>query len=84
MYILAVTELIQFLNLVGHTLSGWVDCSLARAKKFFVEGLGAIFWDIWRSRNATCFEKKVIHCPEAVFWCRERTTFLDFFVSLAP
>ncbi|PNT66801.1 hypothetical protein BRADI_3g17056v3 [Brachypodium distachyon] len=44
----------------------WVKRFLPGLKTTFVEGLGAVCWAIWKTRNAVCFEKKVVHHPTSV------------------
>jgi hypothetical protein len=34
-----------------------------------VIGSGAVLWTIWESRNATCFNNKMIYDPPDVFSC---------------
>lgn len=44
----------------------WVRRFLPGLKTIFVEGLGAVCWAIWKTRNAVCFERKVVHHPTSV------------------
>lgn len=38
----------------------WVNTYMKGGKKFHMVGLAAICWALWTSRNAMCFEKKII------------------------
>jgi len=41
----------------------WCEIWLPFGKKFHAWGIGAICWAIWKSRNRTCFDKKVLKSP---------------------
>jgi hypothetical protein len=41
----------------------WVRGALPRGKSVYMLGLVAICWAIWKTRNAVCFEKKILRYP---------------------
>jgi len=44
----------------------WIDRRLGTRKQFFMVGLAAICWAIWKARNAFCFEKKLTLLPTEI------------------
>ncbi|PNT71831.1 hypothetical protein BRADI_2g36092v3 [Brachypodium distachyon] len=38
----------------------WSGRLLNLSHLWFLEGLGAICWAIWKARNGVCFEKKIL------------------------
>lgn len=44
----------------------WVNIYLKGGKKYFMVGLGAICWAIWKARNDICFDKKLIRSPTEI------------------
>lgn len=44
----------------------WIDRRLGTRKQFFMVGLAAICWAIWKARNAFCFEKKLTRLPTEI------------------
>lgn len=41
----------------------WLNKWLPQGKKYHVLGVSAICWALWKARNKTCFDKKVIRNP---------------------
>jgi hypothetical protein len=41
----------------------WIKKALPGGEQVFMLGLAAICWAIWKARNKTCFEKKLIRDP---------------------
>jgi hypothetical protein len=35
-------------------------------KKIHFTGLAALYWAIWRMRNAVCFDKKIVKSPNEI------------------
>lgn len=44
----------------------WMRRFVPGLKTFFVEGLGAVCWAIWKTRNSVCFERKIVHHSTAI------------------
>lgn len=41
----------------------WCDNWLPESKQFHTVGIAAICWAIWKTRNAICFESKIVSNP---------------------
>jgi hypothetical protein len=46
----------------------WIPSALPGGEKLYMLGLSAICWAIWKCRNKTCFEKKMIKNPSAILF----------------
>ncbi|RCV19170.1 hypothetical protein SETIT_3G362800v2 [Setaria italica] len=44
----------------------WAKIIYLRVKKFFMAGLSAICWPLWKSRNSVCFDRKTIKSPTEI------------------
>jgi hypothetical protein len=44
----------------------WMEKWLPSGRRLYQFGLSAICWEIWKSRNRACFDKKVIKHPAEV------------------
>ena len=44
----------------------WTNTYLSNHKHFHSVGLAAICWAIWRARNLSCFEQKIIKSPTEI------------------
>ncbi|KAF8730755.1 hypothetical protein HU200_016618 [Digitaria exilis] len=44
----------------------WVKTFLKGGEKFFMAGLVAICWALWRARNGICFDKKPVRFPTEI------------------
>jgi hypothetical protein len=41
----------------------WITVALPGGDSVYMLGVAAICWSIWKARNGTCFEKKVVNNP---------------------
>jgi hypothetical protein len=47
---------------------GWIYSALPGGEKFYMFGLSAICWAIWKCRNNICLEKKKIKNPSVILF----------------
>jgi hypothetical protein len=46
----------------------WIEGALPGEESVYAFGLAAISWSIWKTRNSTCFDKKVLKNPVEILY----------------